>query len=85
VTPYLATLGILALATFALFVLDAAYRRRERAFDRREQAWEAERRQLLNRLMYAQGKPWEGPPEEPSQYPLEEISHVIDPLLEALP
>jgi len=83
-TPYLATVGILALAFFALFLAENTYRRRERAFDRREAAWEVERRQLLNRLMYSQGRPWEGPPEMPMEPEEFVLPDIIDPLQEAI-
>jgi len=81
---YLAIPFFLTLAFFGGWLLDSAHRRRERAFDRRERAWEEERRQLLNRLMYAQGKPWEGPPEHAEVFPTIEEPTVVDPLMEAL-
>ena len=83
-TTYVAIVGILALAIFGLWVLDSSYRRRERAFDRREVAWLEERRQLLNRVMYSQGKPWEGPPEEDFVEPPYVQPEIVDPLLEAM-
>lgn len=83
-TAYVAIAGILALAAYGGYLLDSSHRRRERNTDRREAAWLAERRDLINRLMYMAQKPWEGPPElapyeEPYQPP-----EVIDPLLEAV-
>jgi hypothetical protein len=47
-----------------------------------EAAWVIERRDLLNRAMYVQGKPWEGPPEQ--EQPVREEPYIVDPLLEAM-
>lgn len=55
----LIVVGVVSIAVCGLTV--QMLRWRERAWDRKEHAWETERRDLLNRIMYLTEKPWDGP------------------------
>jgi hypothetical protein len=59
------TLALLIVAAIAASGLALSFdrdRRRERALERRERAWETERKDLLDRLMYLSDHTWAIPP-----------------------
>lgn len=58
----LLTVGIISAAV--IFVVLDLSKRRERAWERKEQAWLHERRDLINRIMYLSERTWEPPPVE---------------------
>lgn len=49
------------LAGFALWLIVAWSTKRDREWQRKELRWEAERRQLLDRVMFLADRPWETP------------------------
>jgi len=81
---YLAILAPLLLALFVVWVSLTTMKTRERAFERREQAWLAERKELLNKIMYLAEKPWEGPEVKAEEQPPSPPSEVVDPILEVV-
>lgn len=69
------------------YVALRASARSDRKHERREQAYAAERRELLNRIMYLSNRPWESPPIEQgvdtSEYA--DFEPSVDPMLAPLP
>lgn len=62
--------------------------RSDRKHERREQAWSAERRELLNRIMYLSNRPWESPPIEDREIDTSNYADFeppVDPMLAPLP
>jgi len=60
--------GIVLAYLFAAVVLFGSYNwvsKKERQWERKENAWLAERSQLLDRLMFIVDRPWQAPPEPP--------------------
>ncbi len=80
----ISVIALLTVAVIAVGITGAAFsllRSRERSWERRERAWDTERADLLNRVMYLAQKPWQGPPEiEEPPPPLEE-DFFYDPLM----
>jgi len=75
------------LAIVSLAAVASLYERsrlRDRSWERREQAWEKERRELIDRIMYLTDRPWQLPPDIEDRAPevstLESDSHTFDPL-----
>lgn len=82
--PYLAIVAPLVVAIFAVWMSFSAQRQRARECERRESAWQLERRDLLNRIMFLSEKPWEAPEVKAEPQPPSPPSEVVDPLLEAI-
>lgn len=84
---YALLLGALGLAAFTVAGLLRLLASEHRSHERKERAWEAERRQLLDRLMHAQGRTWTPPPLRGEQEPEEELYAdwpELEPLEEGL-
>lgn len=72
----LAALALGAVVAYGAFGL---LRQRERQWERREQAWERERKQLLDRVMYLSDRPWEPPPPGPEPFQFNEPQLIMAP------
>lgn len=80
---YVLDLAVIVLATFTVAGLLRLFTSEQRRYERKERAWEAERRQLLDRLMHMQGRTWTPPPLRAEQEP-EEESYADWPELEPI-
>jgi hypothetical protein len=85
-TEGIAVVAVLIVALSALAAMGAFMRSRERSWDRREHTWAAERRDLLDRIMYLTNHTWTAPPVDtqeerpmvPDYPPTDEV--IYDPL-----
>lgn len=73
-----ALLAVLAASALALQLFYRAGVTRERAWRQKETAWEKERKDLLDRIMFLAGHPWEMP--EPAEAPVAEVEYDPDAL-----
>lgn len=85
-TYYLIAVAVVAaFCAFFVWLVNAQARRRERAFERAEQSWQGERKELLDRIMYLSGKVWNPPPESSLPPVIEDDSEAIYWPEQALP
>lgn len=85
---FLAAASLLIISAVAVWVIWVVFRdsrSRERAWEKKEQAWGLERQALLDRIMYLADRPWELPPsdETPDEPPPEPYEDPLQQPIES--